>query len=303
MKSALIHSGSPWKRNAPAAFLLSLFFPGLGQVYNGELGRGTAFQGGIALLVFTIPFYAARFPARNHLIFFAATMLSSLLLWLSSPIEAFVYARRGPAATQKRYNTVPAYLAYAASSLVITALLSFVTVAFFSLEKITDDRMAPALRAGERVLVDRYSAKEPSAGDIVIYLHFGTQSPGRVLATGGSVIRFVNRVITVNDVPLSHGVYSDAEARKAGFDNTELLYYEANGGRKYPILFSNDTPAPLSGNAALRVGPGEILVASDNRAAGAEFHVIKASDITGRVEGILVSRAIRRLFAIPHSRL
>jgi hypothetical protein len=168
--------------------VLYLFFPGLGLVYNGELGRGTAFQGGIALLVFTIPFYAARFPARNHLIFFAATMLSSLLLWLSSPIEAFVYARRGPAATQKRYNTVPAYLAYAASSLVITALLSFVTVAFFSLEKSPTTGWRPPFAPERTVLVDRYSAKEPSAGDIVIYLHFGTQSPGRVLATGGSVI-------------------------------------------------------------------------------------------------------------------
>ncbi len=303
MKSALIHSGTPWKRNAPAAFLLSLFFPGLGQVYNGEFGRGTAFQGGIALLVFTIPFYAARFPARNHLIFFVVMLLSALLLWAASPAEAFAYARRGRGASRKRYNTVPVYLAYMAASLCLTALLSFVTLAFFSAVRVPDDRMAPSLRAGERVLVDRFSVREPAAGDVVIYLHSGTKSFGRVLAAGGSVVRFASRVITVNDVPLSLGVYGDAEARKAGFDNIEQLYYEANGERKYPILFSNDTPAPLSGREILRVGPGEALVASDNRASGIDFRVIKASDITGRVEGILVSRAIRRLLAIPHSRL
>jgi hypothetical protein len=124
-----------------------------------------------------------------------------------------------------------------------------------------------------------------------------------VLAVGGSAVRFVNRVITVNDVPLSLGVYSDTEARKAGFANIEQLYYEANGERKYPILFSNDAPAPLSGRDILRVGPGELLVASDNRASGIEFRVIKASDIVGRVEGILVSRAARRLLSIPHSKL
>jgi signal peptidase I len=157
MKSALIHSGSPWKRNAPAAFLLSLFFPGLGQVYNGEFSRGAAFQGGIALLVFTIPFYAARFPARNHLAFFVAMILSALLLWIASPVEAFAYAWRSTGASRKRYNTVPAYLEYMAVSLCVTALLCFVTAAFFTAAKVPDGRMAPALLSGERVLVDTFS--------------------------------------------------------------------------------------------------------------------------------------------------
>ena len=92
------------KRNPFLASVLSLFIPGMGQIYGGKVGRGAAFLlafiivgnlNAIWLSVFAgaqtdLSFFSYTFPRMLHDIF----AIYGIIFWLWQVVDAYLVAKK-----------------------------------------------------------------------------------------------------------------------------------------------------------------------------------------------------------------
>jgi len=298
MKPRIIQSGIRLKRRPLVALLLSLFCPGLGQVYNGRPSRGAAFLAGIVMISLSLPAYTATRAAAGGAAVFAAMLFCAAAAWIASLAEAAWSAARNREISPGPFHRAIVYALYSLACWIACACSIAIVASFFSLHRVVGDGMKPSLRTGEIALINHYGARDPVPGDAVLYHAGGERKTGRVIAKAGDRVRYDANTIIVNDVPLSLGVLSDSEVSRTGETNTENLYYETSGSARYPVLFGfRETPPMLGKKESVLVEPGRLLVAHDNRLKGFAYDVISASSVTGRIEGIVFSRIKSRLFA------
>lgn len=298
MKPRIIQSGIRLKRRPIAALLLSLFFPGLGQVYNGHPARGAAFLAGIVLLSLSPPAYTATRAAAGRTAVFAAILFCATAAWIASFTEAAWSAARNREISPAPFHRAYVYALYTLACWIACACVIAIIASFFSLHRVAGDGMKPSLRAGEIALINHYGARNPGRGDAVLYHAGGERKTGRIIAKSGDRVRYDANTIIVNDVPLSLGVLSDAEVSRTGEADTDNLFYETSESARYPVLFGfRETPPMLAKKESILVEPGHLLVAHDNRLKGFAYEAIPASSVTGRIEGIVFSRIKSRLLA------
>ncbi len=102
-------------RRAPVALLLSVFFPGLGQMYNGQFRKGLLFFGLLSALQVVYGFMHDSLSINGVFGF----MVSILLLRALCILDAIPHARLQKAYTPKFYNTRGYYIVV----MIIMALL------------------------------------------------------------------------------------------------------------------------------------------------------------------------------------
>ena len=102
-------------RRAPVALLLSVFFPGLGQMYNGQFRKGLLFFGLLLALQVVYGFMHDSLSINGVFGF----MVSMFLLHVLCILDAIRHARLQLAYTPKFYNTKGHYIVV----MVIMALL------------------------------------------------------------------------------------------------------------------------------------------------------------------------------------
>ena len=130
MKNRIITSTIPLKRSPVTAFILSFIFTGLGQIYNGDLSRGIVFFVLRILSLVIIPFYAVLKCADSCLSFFVIALAFHIIIWIASPFESLIGARRKGAENKKTYNSIIFYFVYTILSIVLL-MLSVLFVSFF----------------------------------------------------------------------------------------------------------------------------------------------------------------------------
>ena len=106
-------------RRAPVALLLSVFFPGLGQMYNGQFRKGLLFFGLLSALQVVYGFMHDSLSINGVFGF----MVSILLLRALCILDAIPHARLQKAYTPKFYNTRGYYIVV----MIIMALLMWFT--------------------------------------------------------------------------------------------------------------------------------------------------------------------------------
>jgi len=180
-----------FKRSA-AAFLLSLFTPGLGQIFNGQMVLGVALFVFYALWVFSAGVF--------HLLYsFPSAIFYGLVLWIfmfSVAIHAVRVAIR-----QVRNDSVPrkGWRSYALSAVMVCIIAVMFSGNNFPERilgvhayKIPADSMSPTIVSGDRLIVDMryYKTNRLKRGDVVVY-----KTPvdnvlfvKRVVAIGGDTI-------------------------------------------------------------------------------------------------------------------
>ncbi|MFH0977600.1 MAG: signal peptidase I [Spirochaetota bacterium] len=295
MKSEIIKSESSLKRYRTLAFALSFVFTGLGQIYNGDLSRGIVFFIVRILSLLFIPVYLIIQKDFSVLFVLTAAGLH-ILVWLISPIEAMQSAKGQNAYNLKKYNSVSFYLLYTFVNSVLVILSVFLMTSFFSIEKIETDNMNPALLKNDYILVNKYAAGHIDIGNIILFSSKNGIIEGRIIGRDGDTVSKKQNYFYINDGALSYNIFSKSELTAMGLTNSEDLFFEVNGKRRYPVKLKpgKDKNAPFIKPVTL--GSNELFIAFDNRSKDDSFEVIKTDSVIGRAEGIIYSKNISRIF-------
>ncbi len=290
MTDKIIQTRKREAKSPGVAFLLSLFFTGLGQMYNGDLPRGA-----VIFLLRTMAFLAlpaamvTREPVSGITVFISL-MAAALLITVASPVEAMMVARRGRELPVRGYNSIRAYAGYAIIQSVINTMLVIMLAAFFSAGQVADRCGEPLLEKGDIVLIYRYAPQGYRRGDLVFHKD-GTL--GRIVALGGDSVRYENNIFYVNGLPLPLGYITDDTIAHFSETRGDVLS-EMNDGRKYPVRFKQSPGVTLRAIAPM-VNRGSVLVSTDSRLIKDFARTIPVDAIYGRVEGILFSSYLRKI--------
>ncbi len=202
-------------RNPVIAFFLSVFFPGLGQLYNGEMKKFAAVLAFSFTWCLAMIFYDPFSNFRSAVVYFGLSLLFPILI----AGEAAFSAGRLKAIELKKYNRVWVYIA---AAIVPALLLSLIPSTYdnYNSFNVSASSMEPALRIGERIMVQRTADKSVlSRGDIIIFRIFRAgsdekQGAGkgkfwlkRIVGLPGETLEIRNRVLFINGLPLEEFSY------------------------------------------------------------------------------------------------
>jgi hypothetical protein len=291
MKGLYIESGKASGRSPAAAFFLSLFFPGLGQVYNAGFSKGVTFFALRVLPLLIVPVYAALRRPDSGLCIFIAMISASLSAPVISAIHACLGAGRGAEIPVKPYNNTAVYWTFGAVCSIATAAAVLFLGSMFSAATVHEKTPGPYLAVGDAVLLCRVQEPGPKKGEMVIK---ADGSAWRVAAIGNDRAAFVKGELYVNGSPLPTGVPDDGMALRMGAGPMEKLFTEKNGGRTYAVLSGGKG---LNGDYT--PGGGRLLLVKDDRSAGTAAEIVPVSSVSWRIEGVIFSMNVRKMFLEP----
>lgn len=289
------------KRNPFIACALSVFFTGLGQIYNGDAAKGVVL---LLLRVFTVcgmPFALLVKADKFFPVFFAVMAFAHLTAWLVSALDALYSALMKKSIVTGALNSLPVYLVYSLISSLALCAATVVLLASLTFMPAPGSCMRPSLEEGEVVAVSRnVTVDSLNRGDVVMFYEGGATGMGRILARPGDRVRWSHISVEIDGAALDRGVPVDAEAWRYGVANSEQLFYEISGDVRYLVMIGDTGHA----SAAMRgpektIGEGELLVGCDNRREGGVFRVTGVSDVIGRVEMVVWSKTLSRLLLRP----
>lgn len=287
MKESIITSQRESGRNINHAFILSLLFTGLGQLYNDEAAKGFIFFFLRLLCILLMPLYAI-INTGVSVTFILAINLLNIIIWIYSAIDARLSAKEISSFNIKIYNSVWAYTLFAVLTSAILIMSISTLPSFYGIIHVPDNAMNPSLSAGEFVLVNKYA--NPEAGDVIIY----NNRFSRILAKHGDTAAIFDNKFYINGKELTLTVLSEAEIRGMDIPNSEDLFFEINGSVKYPIKLKLDTATkkkPLKTDIIIK--ENMLLASPDNRKN--EYELIDKKDVAGKAEGIIFSGNIMRI--------
>lgn len=187
-------------RSSGVAFIFSLLFPGLGQIYNGQLLKGLL----LIISIWVIPFLFRVTGAILTYNGFMSLMVVLGCLWIYGWTDAIWQAKRNKNFVAKPYNTWYVYL------LLITTMstaLYFVNptdglgIKSFEIPTTSNN---PTLLVGDLVVADRnaYHNTDPDYGDIVVFSKAdGQLYVFRVIGKPGDTIEVNTNKVTINGKP------------------------------------------------------------------------------------------------------
>jgi signal peptidase I len=295
MKTEIIKSESRLKRYKSLSFMLSLIFTGLGQVYNGELSKAVIFTALRFFSLIIIPLFALTKATNFSVLMFILPAAFSIMVWLISLPEAVVSSSGKDAYNMKKYNSILFYLFYALITSALLIISVVFVLSFFSIEKVVSDDMAPGLLKNEYMLINKYSIKDNNAGDVILFSLNGRTSPIRVIAKEGNTVDIINNYIYINDTSLVYSIIPKTDLEKLSFINSEDLFYEFIPGIKYPVMLSK-TADKTKPEKPIFIEAGKYFAMFDNRSINNTHHVIGQGYVEGRVEGIIFSRQMKRIY-------
>ena len=166
------------KRKRILALLLSIFTPGLGQIYNGQFKKGLSFLVGFDLVYLVFSFLLLTF---HGVIFY---LMVTMGFFFFIVIDAFRGANKLKAITLKPFNKWYIYLIiFLIGNAAIRPLLGWAIRNHIARPyKIPSSTMEPALLVGDRLIADmrNYKSQKPKRRDVII-LNF-PKIPRRILS-------------------------------------------------------------------------------------------------------------------------
>ena len=182
--------------------MLSLFYPGLGQIYNGQAAKGVLF---IALPFLFVPILFF-FLEQEKIVVLLVLLGSGIVVYYLAALGDAIFAaqRRSGNYALKKYNKWYVYMAI----VILTFFLNNVITGYIKNNwrqafKIPSTSNAPTLLKGDHILVDRTkAARNPKQSDLVVFEF--PEDPSkmfikRVVAFGGDTVEIKNKELFVNN--------------------------------------------------------------------------------------------------------
>ena len=295
MKSAIIKSQTSLRRYPILAFIMSFLFTGLGQMYNGDFSKGIAL---FILRIFSLIFVPLYVIIQNKFSMIVVIVAAAvhLFVWIFSSAEAASSAKDKLAYNLKRYNSFLLYIVY---MLINSGLMTFcilLIISLFSINQVTTDDMNPSLLKNDYILINKYAAKIVVPGDIISFHSNNSLLTGRLLAANPDMVTVKAKNYFINDSALTYSVIPKPVMEKLGLANSEDLFFEINGEKKYPVLIKPEKKIKDRTVESIIPGTEELFIAFDNRVKNNSHFTVNAGFITGRVEGIVYSKEIKKIF-------
>ena len=197
------------------AGLLSLFEPGLGQIYNGQARKGLIF---LLLPLFFLPVLFFCLNSNKILYFLITFALLTTLYYIISIGDAIYTARKFKTEYNlKKYNNLIIYLGVIVLIFVSNAAISdYVKNNYVQAYKIPATSNEPTLLVGDHIVADRrVSARNPKRGALIIFEF--PEDPKkdfvkRVVAIGGDTLEIRDKLLLINSEPIkeTYAIFNDA---------------------------------------------------------------------------------------------
>ncbi len=249
-------------RNAFIASLLSLIFPGLGQIYNGQPKKGAIFF--TLILLLPILFGSSGMTATFTGFVLVNGILIALRVFII--IDAILNARKQKQYVLKQYNKWYFLLLIAIAMLTIQMTIdvkSFLNIQAFN---ISSNANYPTLQLGDHIMVDTkaYKNTAPTYGDIVTFTAADQQTyVFRVVGLPNDEIEIINNTVILNGKPNKERFIEETL-----LDEIPMLTFESQlpNGRKHLIYKSKEA----NGNTLTSIEKGIVptnsyFLLGDNR--------------------------------------
>jgi signal peptidase I len=258
-KQEQVQSTKP--RNALIAFLFSLFAPGLGQVYNGQVKKGVLF---FCLLCFSIFIYSI-FDLADSFIWLCIILIINISLQLWIIIDAVIQARKQADYIPKSYNRWYYNLAILIAMMVIVQIIDIRSILGIQSFVIPTISNAPTIQIGDRLVADMdvYETEEIDYGHIAVFDGQDGYWTFRVVALPNDTLSIEDHNVIINGVPNKL-----TELGKLEFNGYEVTEYEVEmpNGHQHKIFVNNvESPYMRSQISERVLGPDEYYVLGDNR--------------------------------------
>ncbi|MDY6935001.1 MAG: signal peptidase I [Spirochaetota bacterium] len=301
MKNRIVRSESVLQKNPITAFLLSFFFTGLGQIYNGDLSKCIVFFGLKTLTLLIIPLYVIHKSADSNISFFVFTSILHLAIIFISPLEAMYKARKERSFNFKGYNSLLFYFIYAVLHTGIILISFFIVSFYFNINKIKANLMNPTLHEGEYVLINKYEENNYGVGNVIKYTYKGQQRIGRILAKEGEQVYYKGNIFYIKGKTPKLNIMSESQLKVIGLDNREDLFIESISGIQYPVQITLSKSASNSRRGrSIIIENNMFFITFDNRRKNIKYELIEKKIIEGKVEGIIYSSKIKRILLKPY---
>lgn len=199
----------PKKRLPVAALLLSIFAPGLGQVYNAQFRKGI-----ITALLVELAIFSLSTPIISTFYGFGLASLLALFSYLYAVLDPLIVTARNKEVKLQSYNRWYIYLSLLIGSFALTQLNFYVlTHARYQVFHTGSVSMEPTLTDGDRFVVDRdyYRNRKALPDDLVVVSYPSQQDIKyicRCIAVGGQTVEIKNRAPYVDHKPVRNRGYS-----------------------------------------------------------------------------------------------
>lgn len=184
------------KQKPILAFLLSLVFTGLGQVYNGDWKKGILFLAPIYPIIILLAFLGILESFSG----FVAIGISIICYKIAIAVEAYIKARKLNAAQEVASKSVLLYLSFliGGGALLLTGAISSRYITGYNTYRMASASMEPNLLAKEAILFSKIEPTEISHGDIVSYTKDDALYIGRLIGLPGDTIEIINDRAVIN---------------------------------------------------------------------------------------------------------
>ena len=290
MDTKIIKTTRNITREPKHAMLLSLVFPGLGQVYNGMPVRGVAFLLFRIVPLLALPVYTALSDHNTYAVQYLLCNFTAFIMHIAPSAEAALTARRFPLIVQQRSHNALLYLLYGALSLAIIIMSHITVSSFFSLSTVKYTT-SPLYTQGDIVLINRLRALEPVRGDAVLH---NNGDIIRIIANDTDRVFLEDGILIINNEPLKHAVPVDLDSEKLGLSSGEDIYLEYNGDRSY--LIEQTMPRLKTYRGSKIIIPKKHYLAAQDIRRGDWYKTVEPAGLLGRVEGIIFSRHTGKMF-------
>lgn len=276
----------PW-----LAVVLSLFAPGLGQIYCGEIVRGLVLFLASLLFAPLVMLAALLPPATPVLVALLLVALAVLVAYLYAVAAAYRSARRLREHYEPReYNRPLVYVLFLLVGVLCPVGGAWYLPHVFEAFYLPTQSMAPTFREGDHVLADKLAYRKalPRRGDVVIFRV--PHKPGftwikRVIGLPGDTVEVKNNEVFVNGKRLDR----DRVPASSFLDTPAVpdgkVFVESNAGSRYLILIGKEKSLDY---AKATVPESSFFVLGDHRdrsldSRDQELGFVPRGDILGNV--------------------
>jgi signal peptidase I len=255
-------------REPRLAVALSLFAPGLGQIYCGEIVPGLVLFLASLMFIPLVVLAAVLPPATPILAALLLTALAVLAAYFYAVAAAYRSARRQRVRYESReYNRPLVYILFLLVGILYSAGGAWYLPHVFEAFYLPTKSMAPTFLEGDHVLADKLAYRNlmPKRGDVVIFRV--PHKPGltwikRVIGLPGDTVEVKDSEVFVNGKRLERDrVPASSLSRIAGIPEG-AVFVESNAGSRYLILIGK---GKVQDYAKTTVPEGGFFVLGDHR--------------------------------------
>lgn len=185
-------------RNPILAFFLALFFPGFGQVYNGQIKKGIIFF----LITFTLPLFLGFTRIGIFFIGFFLIIFIDFIFRIYVIYDAVKNAKKLKNYILKPYNSWFYYLTIIIGIVTITWFYDYNSIVGVKSYSIPTTSNEPTIKVGDKVVGDlnAFGNKKPSYGDIVIFQKKDSLNPWiyRIVGLPNDKLKIENNFLVIN---------------------------------------------------------------------------------------------------------